>query len=157
MDISPTLFNFGSSFSRGSSKQRAALRWQKAFTVIYSCRVMLSFADKIVSHSKEEILSAISCSPSYTITTLHVQSQDADGSNVNETGKHGGFFFQVDQEAVGKVVREKDMESLQQLGEIQVIAAEDIYVTDAERGIHGNAEDFNGRKEVLLLTLFFVA
>ena len=118
---------------------------------------MLSFADKIVSHSKEEILSAISCSPSYTITTLHVQSQDADGSNVNETGKHGGFFFQVDQEAVGKVVREKDMESLQQLGEIQVIAAEDIYVTDAERGIHGNAEDFNGRQEVLLLTLFFVA
>lgn len=50
-------------------------------------------------------------------------------------------------EALGKIVRDKDMESLHRLGGIQGITA--ALETDAERGIDGDTEDFNRRREVL--------
>lgn len=142
-------FGGGSSNSSGSSSKPtfAAKRWRKAFNVINSCRMMQHLVHKIKVHEEIEIvLSAVSRSPSYT--TLCVQPQD-DDDNSNESGKNGGYMFlQVDDpEAVRKVVREKDMDSLSRLGGIQGIAA--ALETDAEKGIHGNAEDINRRKEVL--------
>ncbi|RWR87966.1 putative calcium-transporting ATPase 13, plasma membrane-type [Cinnamomum micranthum f. kanehirae] len=137
MDLSPTnyaatIFNLG--------RQRSAKKWQKAFNVIYSCRVMLSLVNK-------EILFVISRSASYT--SLYVQPEDDGHDNTNsdgnESGNNGGFFLHVDSKALGKIVRDKDMESLHRLGGIQGITA--ALETDAERGIHGDTQDFNRRQQ----------
>ena len=112
---------------------------------------MLSLVNGILSHRKIEILSLISWSPSHT--SLYVQSQDdGDDSDGNESRENGGSFH-VDPEAVGNIVKDKDIDSLRQLGGIQGITAK--LETDAERGIKGDAGDLNRRQEVLLLTLFF--
>eukprot|EP00268_Persea_americana_P050024 TRINITY_DN5410_c0_g2_i2.p1 TRINITY_DN5410_c0_g2~~TRINITY_DN5410_c0_g2_i2.p1 ORF type:complete len:1010 (+),score=182.46 TRINITY_DN5410_c0_g2_i2:245-3274(+) len=120
-------------------------RWQKSFNVIYSCVViMLSLVNGILSHRKIEILSLISWSPSHT--SLYVQSQDdGDDSDGNESRENGGSFH-VDPEAVGNIVKDKDIDSLRQLGGIQGITAK--LETDAERGIKGDAGDLNRRQEV---------
>lgn len=95
----------------------------------------------------------ISRSPSYTSLYVQPQYDGSDSSDVNLSRKNGGFFLHVDPQAVGKIVREKDMDSLQQLGGIHGITA--ALETDVLGGIHDNAEDLDRRKEVLEVTLFF--
>ncbi|KAJ8632828.1 hypothetical protein MRB53_026164 [Persea americana] len=154
MDRSPincaaTIFDLGTNISGESSNQRSAKRWQKAFNVIYSCRVMQSLVNKILSHQKIEILPAMSRCPSYTSLYVHIQPQDDGDDSSDGYGSrknNDGLFLHVDPRAVGKIVRDKDMESLHRLGGIQGITA--VLETDAERGIHGNAEDLNRRQEV---------
>ncbi|RWR87968.1 Cation-transporting P-type ATPase [Cinnamomum micranthum f. kanehirae] len=141
------MFNFGTSISGGSSKQRSAKRWQKAFNVIYSCRVMQSLVNNILSQKKIEILSAISRCPSYTSLSVEPQDDGDDSSDGYGSRKNNdGLFLHVDPQAVGKLVTDKDIESLHRLGGIQGITV--LLETDAERGIHGHAEDLNRRQEV---------
>eukprot|EP00268_Persea_americana_P015794 TRINITY_DN17431_c0_g2_i1.p1 TRINITY_DN17431_c0_g2~~TRINITY_DN17431_c0_g2_i1.p1 ORF type:complete len:160 (+),score=30.51 TRINITY_DN17431_c0_g2_i1:71-550(+) len=147
------IFNFVGTIRNGSSKQHLANRWHKAFTIIFSYRVILSLPSKKLSLKKKENFSVVSRSPSYTSLYVQPQYDGSESSDANLSRKNGGFFLHLDPQAVAKIVREKDMDSLQLLGGIQGITA--ALETDAERGIHDNAEDLDRRKEVLELILFF--
>ncbi|XXG76749.1 hypothetical protein AAC387_Pa08g1039 [Persea americana] len=140
------IFNFVGTIRNGSSKQHLANRWHKAFTIIFSYRVILSLPSKKLSLKKKENFSVVSRSPSYTSLYVQPQYDGSESSDANLSRKNSGFFLHVDPQAVAKIVREKDMDSLQLLGGIQGITA--ALETDAERGIHDNAEDLDRRKEV---------
>lgn len=157
MDLHPKnsaaiIFNFVGTIRSASSKLHLANRWHKAFTIIFSYRVILSLPSKKLSIKKKEIFSVVSRSPSYTSLCVQPQYDGSDSSDANLSRKTGGFFLHVDPQAVGKIFREKDMDSLQLLGGIQGITA--ALETDADRGIHDNTEDLDRRKEVLKPTLF---
>ncbi|RWR87964.1 putative calcium-transporting ATPase 13, plasma membrane-type [Cinnamomum micranthum f. kanehirae] len=118
-------------------------RWRKALTCIYSYRVMLSIANEILARKKNEICSSTLSSPSYV--TLHVQSQDPGDNDTANERKNAGFLH-ADPEAIAKIIKDKDMDSLHRLGGPQgAIAALE---TNAERGISDNPDDVVRRKEV---------
>ncbi|KAJ8632820.1 hypothetical protein MRB53_026156 [Persea americana] len=137
-DFAAVIFQGGLRTLSPSSK-----RWHKALTCIFSYRVMLSIANEILARKKNEIFSSISHSPSYV--TLHVQSQDPDDDDAASERKNAGFLH-ADPEAITKIVKDKDMDSLHRLGGPQGAVA--ALETDAEGGISDNPDDVVRRKEV---------
>ncbi|MQL80083.1 hypothetical protein Taro_012532 [Colocasia esculenta] len=115
------------------SLTRPAKRWRTAFTVIYSCRAMLSLAKRSFSGI---ILQRTS---SYTV--LDVDAGDVSGDVLLRSR-----LSLVDPEKLAGVVKEKDLGQLRRLGGVDGVAVS--LASGAEEGIGGDAEEVAVRREL---------
>ena len=100
-------------------------RWNSAFLSIYCSRALLSLV-KDSPHDKEK--AKVSLSP--TFVTLDLQEE---------------IRFKVDQATLTKLVKEKKLESLQNIGGVDGVAS--ALQTNVECGIHGDVDDIARRNE----------
>ncbi|KAJ4968636.1 hypothetical protein NE237_015337 [Protea cynaroides] len=109
-------------------------RWRRAFVGICSSRIMVSLAKDVIAKRKDQLLSAFSRSPSYTIL------------DINSNGDVSSSCCRVDNRGLIKIIKEKNPDLLRQQGGVQAVAA--ALETDVENGILGDAEDVASRRNI---------
>ncbi|KAL5566263.1 hypothetical protein UlMin_029427 [Ulmus minor] len=107
-------------------------RWRLAFTTIYCTRALASVSRKVLQN-KTRLLRSISY--------IAIDVQPPSG-NYNKKLS----FHNIDQETLSHMVREKNLESLEQFGGVENLAL--ILETDVKSGIGGGDSDVTSRKSV---------
>ncbi|KAK8633875.1 hypothetical protein V6N13_014710 [Hibiscus sabdariffa] len=105
-------------------------RWRSVFATIYSARIFVSLYKKVIN--KKQILRSLS----YIAVDVH--DSDSSGERL--------LSLCVDQKTLTEVVREKNLETLSNLGGVRQIAAS--LETDEKDGISSNKADLAHRVEL---------
>ncbi|KAK7271828.1 hypothetical protein RJT34_28041 [Clitoria ternatea] len=106
-------------------------RWHSAFVTIYCSRALVSHFT--LENAKKKKTKVPSSSPSFTVVDLNPP-----------------HYFEIDQDTLINIVKEKDLENLNKLGGVEKVAS--ALETNFEFGIKGgaddDAEDITRRKQV---------
>lgn len=122
-----------------SSLNKAQRRWRIAYTAIYSARAMLSLITKEIKSNRA------SQPPSHL---GHYVALDVEPSSSKRWGENilSSFAPKIDQKRLVKAVKEKDLESLLQLGGVEGVAS--ALGTNPEKGILDDDQEVIKRKDM---------
>ncbi|KAK8339730.1 hypothetical protein V6Z11_A08G055300 [Gossypium hirsutum] len=111
----------------------AQRRWRIAYITIYSARVMLSLADKIISQRATQL-------PSMTSQQFHHYVTEFDHYVALD------IEHKINQKRLVKTVKEKDLVSLNHLGGVDGVV--DALCTNSEHGIRDDEQEVIKRQEM---------
>ncbi|KAF8038331.1 hypothetical protein BT93_B0996 [Corymbia citriodora subsp. variegata] len=124
-----------------TSFTKAKKRWRFACFAIYSHRVMLSLAREIMSRRKCND-SEISCSHSYTALDIELVGPDRPTPMIATVP----LVPSTDHPKLIKLVKEKDLTALRQLGGVEGVASS--LGTEKDRGISGDVSGVTMRRDM---------
>lgn len=111
-------------------------RWRLAFIVIYSSWVLFSLVKDVLVHKKQQLLTQMPPSPSYTALDIIHHKDDDRGDCIP--------LSNIDQKSLMHVVKEKNLEYVGLFGGVEGVAS--VIGVDVENGIRGDAHDLNHRR-----------
>lgn len=117
-----------------TSLNKAQRRWRIAYAAIYSARAMLSLVKEIVPGR----IKSSDASLSYTAL------ESGGGAKINSMPL--SYVPDIDQERLVEIMKGKDLPGIRALGGVEGIAAS--LRTNATKGIHGNEQEVNRRRDL---------
>ncbi|KAG2325334.1 hypothetical protein Bca52824_008062 [Brassica carinata] len=118
-----------------TSLNKAQRRWRIAYATIYSVRAMLSLVKEIVPGRID---------PKSSDASSYTALESGDGEKINSMPL--SYVPDIDQERLVEIMKGKDLQGIRALGGVEGIAAS--LKTNATKGIHGNEQEVNRRRDL---------